>query len=785
MYRIPVINQSTLFEDIDRNALVQGKIEVLDPVSNNPLTIWSYSDDEYTVMTNPVILDIEGRVPQTVFCDRIVYCRVYAFKGYDEHNQPIYEFIRDFYAGENENSESREYVVGLEALKDLDPTINSSVNVLGYFTAYDCPMRQYVWDANCTQDADNGYIVASDVSATGRWILIFSGEYLPSSYYGVYPGKLANINALLSYVEYVGTASTKTAPGVWFVPGNYDVETNLQTTKRVLLDAGTSFACQYFYCGNLKVIGEPQVSICDFDFYDPEQEAHSSWFRTVFGFLTSGAKKYILDARDNFLNHNLQGAVTLQNKIIEGQTRLPITYSGSGKISFSNCVINAERIFNSTDILGFSYMEIHDHWWSNPAEIDFYNKVTAHTSSINSLVIDNFTNMTAFVNAMGANGEQVLDMAGRSIYNLELPASVVELRNVHVTNFANIQASGRDITVRNCHLDNADVTCRYLSVYDSRINFYMEPIVSAMWGNNSEIISSSNFVNKAIQYIFEDCKVGINFKRVTDNTARDAFLDFIRCNFENCVIESKTLTMKNCDCDGCTIKIYPYKENDIYKMYCYLEGNRFISGTPIEFTKVDIIDGGYQDNVYDVQVSWSIMNNFFAGNSEGLRCRYWQHRTGSNYGKTFIATRSNLFNVAYEGNTGNCPGTDMRGVSISNNQGYVKETVAFGTGTVDIYKYDFAHKRVMPTGDNGYWWWQSVKGPNILMKYYSWINDPYNSLTYDMFIHTNWELYPVSHDDHIDNGDFFDMAILSRNDYIRIVQRGDGDRNQGVDAIVI
>ena len=58
MYRIPVINQSTLFEDINRNALVQGKLEILDPVSNNPLTIWSYTDDEYTVMTNPVILEI-------------------------------------------------------------------------------------------------------------------------------------------------------------------------------------------------------------------------------------------------------------------------------------------------------------------------------------------------------------------------------------------------------------------------------------------------------------------------------------------------------------------------------------------------------------------------------------------------------------------------------------------------------------------------------------------------------------------------------------------------------
>ena len=787
MYRIPVINQSTLFEDIDRNALVQGKIEILDPVSNNQLTIWSYSDDEYTVMTNPVILDIEGRVPQTVFCDRIVYCRVYAFKGYDEHNQPIWEFIRDFYAGENENSESREYVVGLEALKDLDPTINSSVNVLGYFSAYDCPMRQYVWDPNCTQDADNGYIVASDVSSTGRWILVFSGEYLPSSYYGVYPGKLANINALLSYVEYVGTASTKTAPGVWFVPGNYNVETNLQTTKRVLLDAGTSFACQYFYCGNLKVIGEPQVSICDFDFYDPEQEAHSSWFRTMAGYLTCGAKKYIFDAKDNFLNHTLQNAnYVLQNKIIEGQTRLPVTYNGDNcRITFNNCVINAERIFNSTDRLAFSYTEIHDHWWVNPADIDFYSKVSARTTAINSLVIDNFTNMTAFVNAMGANGASTLDLAGREIYRLDLPASVNELRNAHVTNYANIAANGRNITIRNCQLDNAGITSNQLYVYDSRIYFNNEPSVNAAWFNDSEIIAGTQFTAKPNQYIFEDCKVNVSFARVTDNTTRDGYLGFTRCNFENSLIEAKTLVMDHCDCNGCTIKIYPYKDNDIYKMYCHFVGNTFNSGAPIEFTKLDVINGSNQDDVYDIQVSWTIRDNHFMGNSEGLRCRYWQHRTGSNYGKTFIATNKNVFNVDYEGNTGDCPANDMRGVSISDNQGYKKETVYSSSTSMDLYKYSGANKRVMPTGDNGNWWWQSVKGPNTLVKYYSWVNSPYNSLTYDLFIHTNWTIYPTAHDDPVNNGDFFRMSILSYSDYIRIVQRGDGDRNQGVIAKVI
>lgn len=670
MYRIPVINQNERFLDLNEQPLVNGKVEILDPVSNNFLTIWSYSDDEYTVMTNPARLDIEGRVTQTIFCDRIVYVRVYKYLGRDENNHEIFEFIRDFYAGENENSESREYVVGIEDLKDLDPSVNSSVNVLGYFNAFDCPMRQYVWDPTCSQDPDNGYIVASDVSSTGRWILVFSGEYLPSSYYGVYPGQVANINALMSYPEKVGTHLVPTAPGIWFVPGEYAVDTNLNTEKRILLDANTMFDCQYFYCGNLTVKGEPQNAICDFDFRDPEQEAHSSWFKTMAGYLTCGAKKYIFDARDNFLNHTLQNAnYVLQNKIIEGQTRLPVTYNGdSCRITFNNCVINAERIFNSSDVLAFSYTEIHDHWWNSPANIDFYNKVSARTTAINSLVIDNFTNMTAFVNAMGANGEQVIDMAGRSIYNLDLPLSVVELRNVHVTNNANIAANGRNITIRNCQLDNAIITCNQLSVYDSRIYFNSEPSVSAAWFNDSEIRAGSDFVNKAAQYICEDCTVGINFKRVTDNTSRDGYLGFTRCAFENNVIQSKTLVMKNCDCDGCTIKIYPYKDNDIYRMYCYLEGNRFISGTPIEFAKIDQINGAYQDDVYEIIVNWTIMNNFFAGNTEGLRCRYWQHRTGSNYGKTFIAW-SNDNAIIYKNNTGDCPADTAHELSVTNGTG--------------------------------------------------------------------------------------------------------------------
>ena len=788
-YRIPVINQNERFLDLNEQPLVNGKVEILDPVSNNFLTIWSYSDDEYTVMTNPVRLDIEGRVTQTIFCDRIVYVRVYKYLGRDENNHEIFEFIRDFYAGENENSESREYVVGIEDLKDLDPSVNSSVNVLGYFNAFDCPMRQYVWDPNCTQDPDNGYIIASDVSSTGRWILVFSGEYLPSSYYGVYPGQVANINALMAYPEKVGTHLVPTAPGIWFVPGYYDVDTNLNTSKRILLDANTQFACQYFYCGNLTVKGEPQNAICDFDFYDPEQEAHSSWFRTMAGYLTCGAKKFIFDAKDNFVNHTLQNAnYVLQNKIIEGQTRLPVTYNGANcRITFNNCVINAERIFNSTDKLGFAYTDIHDHWWNSPASIDFVNNVSARSTSLNTLVMDNFTNITAYVNAMAANGATVLDLAGRDISSIAVPSTVTELRNVIAGTIA-CNRTGADIVLRNCKANNINVSCRYLTTYDCDLNFSIEPNTQAIWFYRSRINAQTNWTNKANQIIAENSYIGFNLKLVTDNETNHGYISFTDCEFQqNCAYELKFVIMKRCITNNNSIKIYPHKADDQYYIGSVtFENNTFNNNSPIEFTKIDELNGWAQDNVYECIASWTITGNNFMGNTEGLRCRYWHHRTGSNYNKAFIAGSGN--SIVYTGNIGNCPAENSRGMTISGNQTYTTKTVTVGESTFTLYKYSNAYKRVMPTivydWAQGYFY-RSIAGNDTLIKYFSWETSPYDSLSYDVFIQPTWYLYHIEEDNPTSNGDFFRMGITTLNDYLRIVQRGDGDHNKGIIGKVI
>ena len=801
-YRIPIINQNERFLDINEEPLVNGKVEVLDPVSNNALTIWSYADDEYTVMTNPVILDVEGRCEQTVFCDRIVYCRVYKYLGLDENSHPIYEFVRDYYTGSNDNTESREYVVGIEDLKDLDPSVNSSVNVLGYYNAYDCPMRQYVWDANCTQDPDGGYIIASDVSATGRWILVFSGEYLPSSYYGVYPGKVANINAFTSYIAAVGTALTPTAPGIWFVPGTYDIETNINTEKRVLLDSNTCFLCNYFYCGHLTVKGTPSSNICDFDFRDSEQEAHSSWFKTIAGFLTCGAKKFVFDSKDNFLNKTLQNTnYTLTNKIIEGQTRLPVTYPGSNaRITFSNCAINAERIFNSTDQLGFAYTDIHDNWWINPAEIDFNTKVYARSTSLNRIELDNFTNANAYVNAKTADGATFIDLAGRNIYNIALTGSVIELRNAYVDNQLTISKSGVDIWLKHVKCGNVYVTSRYLTIEDNCNLTMSEPSCSAIWMNDSTIYGSSMWTNKNCQIRANNCFIGFGLNWATENDLDTAYLEFINCKFqENVSFYVKRITMQNCITSNNTIKIYPHKSDNVYWIgSVVLQNNVFNNNNPIEFTKVDVINGWAQDDVYECMVQWTITGNQFNGNTEGLRCRFWQHRTGSNYEKTFI--KRCVQNIVYSGNTGNCPAEDMRNCQATSysDSGWTKIAVPMISGgtTFDFYKYSSGWKRVMPIqsqDSNSYTesWkeyqiYTTVKG-NTMIKYSSWrseIDDHLDKMYLNLFIEPNAGIYHSDMDNHIADGDFFKMAICVRDRRIMIEQPNHlsqgGDRTNGV-----
>ena len=645
MYRIPVINQSTLFEDINRKALVHGKLEILDPVSNNQLTIWSYSDDEYTVMTNPLILDIEGRVPQTVFCDRIVYVRVYAFKGNDENNKPIYEFVRDFYAGENENAESREYIVGIEALKDLDPSVNSSVNVLGYFNAYDCPMRQYVWDAECTQDADNGYIVASDVSDKGRWILVFSGEYLPSNYYGVYPGHTSNINALLSYIKYVGTALTKTAPGVWFVPGEYsDSTVALITNKKLLIDNSTTFSYKSITSNDdIKIVGV-ETDHCITDLYGVKS-AHSSWYKTLQGFLDSGAKELIFDKSNNFT----QAPVMTKNTTLSNVHLVNNTNAYADRMGFNNftltldkCTVDDHLFYPLTSRIFFKNMLVTDRYFYGPN----VNNMDISRINADNIYLCNFDNAAIYLKWMYQKGYTDIDMEGRIVSDIDFAPLLTGLHNCRF-NTLTLNDPSKTVFLENCQGILRSINSANLIIYNCRLTL-----------DTNLALAQSGLLNIKDSVITGtgDIQAGADFGMMIEHSTLEPSItcpnvtningqpyDVIVKSSTVGVIEVKKLEMTNSKAG--TIKIYGSATAADHTI-----GNVKLENNVIDDFGFFTVTGfeQYVSNCTFVQTR--IVNNTF---NNSFTCPFYAKDLGGNKYE-FISSTGN-HDYLYKGNHGNCP----------------------------------------------------------------------------------------------------------------------------------
>lgn len=693
MTYIPFISQDDLVLDNQQKRLVGGKIEVLDPISNNPVDIFVYdgSNDDYIVTTNPIYLDVYSRPEHTYFSTQLVLCRLYKYIGNfsdpmidDDTNN--WKFVREWNGSFHENDQKNDTIVyGFNSIKDANPNLGS-ITVVGYWNNYDCEARTYIWDANCVQTPDNGYIVKANGIDTGRWILKFDSEYLPSTYYGVYPGHEANINALLSYVDSVGTAVTKTAPGVYFVPGTYDASTvALTTSKKLLIDSNTSFTRTSITASNVDIIGKPNVAICDFYVTNPDAEVHSGWYKTVFAFLNSDAKTLHIDETNHFTDTQLIARTELNNKIIEGTTRLPVTYDTNGSIRLNNCLILGEKIFNSTDKLVFANTAIKDSWWNVPVDIDFTEKVIARSSSLNKILIENFTNTYAYVNAMAADGRTELDLDGRVLTNgFSLPSVVDTLRNCKIEGSFAAHHVGTDILFENVVANNIAMSARFLTVKNSDISFTSEPSISKLLAYDSSIGTQTMWTNKNIEIEMYKCRFSCNLQRVTNNNDDEYSIWLEDCEIgTNSRIEAKRLSMIRCTTDNAMIKIYPYKTDDVYYMNAYFEDCTFNNVTPIELTKVDT-----DESCYDVVADWTFLGNTFNGNNEGIRCRLYADRMGTNPNNKFIKLTQGTVqsNVIYSGNIGKCPLESDRGISIAG-AGLISEPFWMVSESISYYAY--------------------------------------------------------------------------------------------------
>ena len=697
MTYIPFISQDDLVLDNQQRKIPGAKIEVLDPISNNPVDIFVYdgSNDTYTITTNPIYLDVYSRPEHTYFAKQLVLCRLYKYRGNfsdpmidDDTNN--WEFVREWNGCFHENEAKNDTIIyTFSSLQDANTDLGS-VTVVGYWNQYDCEARTYVWDGTCVQTPDNGYIVKSNNKDTGRWILKFDGEYLPSTYYGVYPGREANINALLSYVDTVGTNATKTAPGVYFTRGDYTSSTvALSTAKKLLVDADTYFTNVSFTCGDVHVVGKTQTPITDFYITNPNATVHSSWYKTISGFLVSGAKHLIFDSTNYFENHKLDNNHLLQNKILELSSFDMIDYNGH-YLTINNCDFIGERFIDGNDdYIRFQNMDITDKWFKaiNPASLDFGrisdgHHIQATTLDINRIYLSNFLSADAWLKLVCTNAEALsqsnldVDLEGRTLNAVVNYNVIGTIRNAVINSKYSGNPTGGSIVFYNTNATIGSVTAHYFQGYDSKLTFDSQPTYTSgcmLVFKNCEVGQTPNYgqnwwTNSNSYVTAEECdwSVGIDYTNGDNNTPQSGRLSFRKCIMtqNNNFFRVKQITMDDCILDGQIIKIYPYKANGVDSNQHYFMGavflnNKMTGSYPIELTKYD------DDNCFNVYFNGMMFVGNTMYNGTGIECRYWQNRYGNNAAEKFIApvlwfndpiyATVQGHSFSYKNNVGNCP----------------------------------------------------------------------------------------------------------------------------------
>ena len=180
------------FFDDSGKPLSGGRISIFRHDSDTLAELFTIDGDIYREAENPVITATDGRI-QTLFFDAaIVDVRVEKLNG-----DGSFELLDTFQQGFDYPTAKNDTIVnGMDGLKKADTNLGI-VCVYGYDETTLAPARHYVWDDSCTNQPDDGVIVMSENTETGRWVLLWDDEKLPCSIYGITPGKEANISAFL------------------------------------------------------------------------------------------------------------------------------------------------------------------------------------------------------------------------------------------------------------------------------------------------------------------------------------------------------------------------------------------------------------------------------------------------------------------------------------------------------------------------------------------------------------------------------------------------------------
>lgn len=652
---ISFLNQDDLILDNNGKIIPGAKIEIYDPVSNTHVDVYTYdgSNERYVIAPNPIYLNGASRPEYTYFSDRLVLCRLYKYIG--NFSDPRVDddtanwlFIREWNGAFTQDTVKNDTIIyGIESLKTANTELGS-VTVVGYYNDHDCEGRTYYWDANCTQTPDNGYIVKSNDKDTGRWILKFDGEYLPSTYYGVYPGSEANINALLTYVDTVGTASIKTAPGVYFVRGDYKASSvALTTSKKLLIDNDSSFTrASITSSTDIKVIGGETNHFIT-DLYGVKT-AHSSWYKSLQGFLDSGAKELIFDQNNNFTQAPVMTKnTTLSNSHLVNNTNMYADWMGFNNftLTLDRCIVDDHLFYPSTSKIFFQNMLVTDRYFYAPT---VQNIDVSHINCDDfNFKLCNFDNAEIYLKWMYQKGNTDIDMEGRIVSDINFAPSLTGLHNC-LFNTLTLNDSSKTVFLENCQGILRSLNSANLIIYNCRFTFDTNLALapSGLLNIKDSVITGTGDIqagaDSALMIEHSTLEPSITCPNVTNTNAQP--YDVIVKSSIIGVAELKKLEMTNSKAG--TIKIYSSAD---------AKAGNTIGNVKLENNVIDDFGfftvSGFESTVNNCTfVNTRIVNNTF---NNSFTCPFFV--TDSEGKKYEFISSTGAHNWLYRGNNGHCP----------------------------------------------------------------------------------------------------------------------------------
>lgn len=645
---------------------VEGRMSVYLHDSNTRANLYYLEGGSYVEAPNPQLLH-SGLPFSTMFVDSGVYDIVIERYIGEEGAMSVYSPDTDFEpVGDYESGIdfdpgrlTANRVDTMTDLQDVDPSVGA-VTVMCYSAPGDCPPRTYVWDAACQNEADGGYVVSSNVSDSGKWILMWDCDVLPCSVYGIKPGTEGNINLFIGYPDQVGSFGMCTAKRLRFLSGIYTSNSYWSTTRDILFDAGARFPAATFACPHASVSGRVTGYVADFEFTSPDAEAHSSWFRTVTAFWFCGAKDLYIDSENFMVDTMLRGNPSLVGTVIHGNSWIPMTYASGRYITLDGTALAGNGVFSPTqDYIKFMHSRWNDAWWTSltPSGFDFGRISGGHhieffSVAVNTQRLSDFGNTYTYALMREAqiadtpSSSTVLDLEGRTITSFAFSRFTV-LMNCRVTGNVNLSYAPSGFTMQDVVVDGT---------VNGGTNLVLERVkarIDAEW-NGSLTARDCILWGTPVTGAHDITVLGGTWRKRIVN-ATDNVSDMGTILFRDCVLDSdgglfqvKRVSFLNCGIYNQTIEIYPMWDST---------NSRFMFNTRMEHCEVNCtvpvaykVFRGLSDGVKDCVLGCSWIGNSFFGNDKGLTMEFW---VDTNLLTRVLADSGHY--VVYSGNSGNCP----------------------------------------------------------------------------------------------------------------------------------